>query len=384
MSEHTDGDALLSGLRAECARVGFELVGVAPVSDVGAGWLAPHAARLEAWIEAGMGAEMAWLAERAAERVAPSMLLPDARVAVCLWMTHATADVARPDGPRGRVARYAWGRDYHNVVRKALRKVRRWLLRAAPETRTYLSIDTGAVLERAWAERAGVGWIGKSSMLIHPRLGTFGSLAVMFLDLDLPTEPSPHPGRCGTCTACLDLCPTSAIVAPGVVDARRCISYWTIEHRGIIPVEVRPLLGEWVFGCDVCQDVCPWNRDAPTADPAIWRPIADRVWPDLVDWISAAPGALAERLIGSPLMRARPEGLRRNALICAANGGHTAALEAAEAVLRDDPDPVLRATAAWAARALGSPTAAARAARDSDPRVRAEASSPLPAAVGVR
>ncbi len=362
----------LETLRAEARRVGFELAGVAPVEPAGGGWFAPHAARLRAWLDAGHDADMAYIAERAAERVVPGQLLPGVKSAIVLWLPHRTPYVPRPEGAFGRVAAYAWGRDYHNLARKGLRKLRKALLALHPGLGTYLSVDTGPVLERAFGARAAVGWIGKSTMLIHPRLGTFGSLAVLFVDVALPAAPATHPDRCGTCTACIDACPTDAI-GPWGVDANRCISYWTIEHRGVIPRAMRRRLGEWVFGCDVCQDVCPWNRDAPRADAARWQPVAARAWPDLVAWIGTPSAELEAQIEGSPLRRAGPQGLRRNAIIAAANGRHTVALPAIEQVLRADPDPVLRATAAWAAHALGSPDARALAAADPHPLVRAEA-----------
>ena len=363
----------LDALAQESRRVGFELMGAAPVEPVGSGWYAPHVERMHAWLDEEHHADMAWLAERSGERAAPQLLLPGIASALVFWIAHRPPDLPRPADARGRVAAYAWGRDYHNVARKAVRKLRRWVMQHAPEVRMYISVDTGAVLERAHGERAGVGWIGKSSMLIHPRLGTFGSLAVMFLDATLPVAAGPHPDRCGTCSACIVACPTDAIRAPGIVDARRCISYWTIEHRGLIPRDVRPHIGEWAFGCDICQDVCPWNRHAPRADPARWRPLPQRAWPDLRLWLRTSSSALAASLEGSPMLRARPEGLKRNALIVLANVGCTDALPEIEAVLRADSDPVLRATAAWAALQLGSETAAAIAARDPHSSVRAEA-----------
>lgn len=364
----------LDALRAAARRAGFELLGVAPVEPLGGGWFAPHVERLRDWIASGMHAELDWLAERFEERTVPERLMPGVRSAVALWLPHRCDTPAKPPGMRGRVAAYAWGRDYHNVTKKALRKMRRALLRMDPEVDMYLTADTGPVMERAFAERAALGWIGKSTMLIHPRLGTFGSLAVIFLDRELPAPPEKHPFRCGTCTACLVACPTGALSAAGL-DARRCISYWTIEHRGLIPREMRPLIGEWVFGCDICQDVCPWNRDAPHADAERWRPSAERAWPDLVSWLETPSDVLLASLEGSPQKRALGEGLRRNALIVLANGGHAAALPAIERVLAADPDPVLRATAAWAALRLGSTTAGAIAAADADPRVRAEAAA---------
>ncbi len=366
----------LDALYAAAQAAGFDVAGVAPVEPQGAGWFAPHAARLEAWLAAGFDADMHYIRERVAERVVPEALLPGVRSAVALWMSHRTPTPPAPAERAARVAAYAWGRDYHNVARKAARRLRRWVSAELPGVGSYLSIDTGPVLERAYLARAGVGWIGRSTMLIHPRLGTFGSLAVLFLDVALPAAVAAHPDRCGTCTACVDDCPTQAI-GPLGVDARRCISYWTIEHRGLIPPEVRPWLGEWVFGCDICQDVCPWNHKAPPADPAVWQPAADRAWPDLGAWITSPSDALHAQLIGSPLRRARGEGLRRNALIVAANLGQRALIPAAQAVATDD-DWVLRATAIWTRRVLGDPTAVQDAARDPDPRVQAEATTPLP------
>ncbi len=331
---------------------GFELVGVAPVEADGTGWFAPHAEHLKDWLEAGAHAEMDYLAERVEERVVPERLLPGVRSAVVLWLPHRVPDLPRPPGAVGRVATYAWGRDYHNVARKGLRKLRKWLQRNSPGVGTYLSVDTAPVLERAFGERAGVGWIGRSMMLIHPRLGTFGSLAVLFVDIELEFAPEAHAFRCGTCTDCVDACPTGAITDAGV-DARLCISYWTIEHAGSIPEAIRPLLGDWVFGCDICQDVCPWNHDAPRADPERWRPVPERAWADLAQWALEPPD-----LSGSPMQRAGAASLRRNALIALANGGYVEALPTVDLVATGDTDPILRETASWAARVLRAVAAA--------------------------
>jgi epoxyqueuosine reductase len=367
---------LIDALTAQVERLGFSLVGVAPVVPAGHGWYAPHAERLKAWIAAGHHADMQWIADRVAERVAPEQLMPGARSAIALWMDHRCPTPDRPtDVATGRVAAYAWGRDYHNIARKMLKKLRRWCVEQWPDVKTYACVDTGPVLERAFAQRAGVGWIGKSTMLIHPRKGTFGTLAVMFVDIDLPTGET-HPPRCGTCTACIDDCPTGAI-GPDGVDARKCISYWTIEHRGIIPAELRPQFGDWVFGCDICQDVCPWNNHAERADPALWKTKPEHAWPDLVDWITAPADELKARLVGSPIQRPGISGLRRNALIALANQGRTEALPTVHQAMFD-PDPIVRATAVWAARVLGDPEAEAIGAADLDPRVRAEVDTPLP------
>ena len=358
---------------------GFNLLGVAPVEPLGGGWFAPHVERFETWLEAGHDAEMGWLAERARERTVPEALLPDVKTAIALWMNHRTETPDRPADRPGRVAAYAWGRDYHNVARKALRKIDRWCFENYPGFARYISLDTGAVLERAFGERAGIGWIGRSTMLIHPVLGTFGTIAVMFTNQPFETAEQAHPYRCGTCTSCVDLCPTGALSDSGL-DSRLCISYWTIEHRGLIPQAMRPMLGDWVFGCDVCQDVCPWNHRSPRADSSVWRPKVDHAWPDLIDWLESTSAALEDRLLGSPLRRARGAGLRRNALIVLANTGTRAALPAIRSVLEHDPDPMLRATAAWAAHTLGCPDAYRIAKADPDPMVRSEALIPDTAA----
>ncbi len=334
----------LDQFREHARRLDFELVGVAPVEERDGAWFGPHADRFEAWLKDGKHAQMKYLADRASERVAPRLLFPNARSAVVLWMNHRTPSHPRPSHITGRVAAYAWGRDYHNVARKRMRKLMKTLRAEDPTLDGYLSIDTAPVLERAFGERSAVGWIGRSTMLIHQRLGTFGTLVVLFVNQDWESAAEPHPYRCGTCTDCIDQCPTGALSADGL-DSRLCISYWTIEHRGMIPREMRPQIGDWVFGCDVCQDVCPWNNGAPTADPEIWQPRPERVWPDLIRWLETAPEKLNEELLGSPLRRAHMEGLRRNALIVLANGGHQSALPVIKKVFRDDPDPVVRATA---------------------------------------
>lgn len=373
MSDPAPIDLDLSAFSDRARDLGFEVVGIAPVAPLGGGWFAPHVERFEAWLEAGHHGEMGYMAERAGERAVPERLLPGVKSALVLWLPHRHRPPAEGPSPTGRVSVYAWGRDYHNIARKALRKLRRWLNEALPGVGSYVTCDTGPVLERAFGAQAAVGWIGKSSMLIHRRLGTFGSLAVIFLDVELPAASAPHPDRCGKCAACIEDCPTGAIVAPGQVDATRCIAYWTIEHRGIIPRDLRAQIGDWIFGCDICQDVCPWNRRAHYADPEIWRPRADIARPDLMAWLVMTDADLRAHLIGTPLTRPGPQGIRRNVIIALANLDHQPARPILEALAVDHDDPVIRATAAWAAHRLGSATALARAAEDPDPSVRQEA-----------
>ena len=353
--------------------IGFDDVVVAPVEPVGAGWYAPHAERVKDWVAQGEHADMKWMEARLGERVVPASLLPNVCSSIVLWMNHRTRQPARPAGQIGKVAAYAWGRDYHNVVRKAVRKLERWMFEVEPALKRYISIDTGAVLERSFGERGALGWIGRSTMLIHQELGTFGSIAVIFVAH--PLEPSSiqgHPNRCGRCTDCISACPTNALT-DGRLDARLCISYWTIEHRGMIPTDMRPMLGEWVFGCDICQDVCPWNNKAPDADHAIWKPKPDHVWPDLIAWLEQSSEALHAQLLGSPLRRAGGAGLRRNALVVLANMEQHNALPTIKRLAASDPDPIIRATAVWAARQLGDASVISVALKDPDPRVRGEA-----------
>ena len=231
-----------------------------------------------------------------------------------------------------------------------MRQLGKWLRETNPDYQIHGSVDTSPVLERAIAERCGVGWIGKSTMLIHPEYGTFGSIAVLLSNAIFSEISHPIPHRCGTCTACYQVCPTGALSDQGL-DARLCISYWTIEHRGLIPTAMRRSIGEWVFGCDLCQEVCPWTMKAGkrsrAAQANLWLPQSDRARPDLRRWLRMSDQELDIELQGSPLRRAFPRGLKRNALIVLANTGMLAALPDILNVL-DHDDEAVRGTAAWA------------------------------------
>jgi epoxyqueuosine reductase len=244
-------------LRTWALEAGFDRAGIAVLdrSDYGEAF--------RSWLEAGLHAGMSWLERRVEHRLDPAQLVPGARSVLCVALRYLVPDDETVEGDLWpRVARYARGDDYHDLMTDRLDALCARIEAGFPGTVMRRYVDTGPVLEREWAARAGLGAIGKNTNLLHPTDGSYVLLGDVFLGLDL--EPDvPIADLCGTCRACLDGCPTGALAAPYLLDSRRCISYWTIEHRGAIPAEVRPLLGEWVFGCDVCQEVCPWNA-APT------------------------------------------------------------------------------------------------------------------------
>jgi epoxyqueuosine reductase len=250
------------------------------------------------------------------------------------------------DAP-ARIARYAVGSDYHDVLRERLNRLLAWVQREAPGCVGRGVVDTAPLLERDFARRAGLGWFGKNTMLLNKQLGSYFFLGALLLDLPLTPDPVHESAHCGRCTACLDACPTQAFVGPGVLDARRCISYLTIELRGPVPEELRQPLGNWLFGCDVCQEVCPWNRKAPMGrEPALQsRPELEAV--DPAELLGLSEEDFRHRFRGTALMRARRRGLLRNAALVLGNTGDAAALPALRCALTDG-EPLVREAAEWA------------------------------------
>jgi epoxyqueuosine reductase len=327
----------------EAARaVGFHKAGIAVAEPL-------DPAPLDRVLAAGAEADMAWLRTQRAERLDPSRLLPGARSVVALALSYLTPD----DGPEpsaGRVARYARGRDYHAVMKRKLKDLVSRLRERDLELRAFASSDLAPVMEKAWAQRAGLGWVGKNGCLITTDFGSWVLLATVILDR--PLEPDrPHPEHCGTCAACITACPTEAIVAPGFIDARRCISFHTIERRGPIPAEVAEKLGPWTFGCDDCQTTCPWNR-APLSrcDPEL-RPRPGQAALDLDELLGLTLEDYQRRFWGTALARARYEGLLRNAVLAAGHAGDARRLPAVRAHLESPHDGV-RQAALWAAARL--------------------------------
>jgi epoxyqueuosine reductase len=320
---------------------------------------------------------MAWMAKAPERRADPRVVLPEA-----LTVISALAGYYRgpwpepaPPHPRGKVARYAWGRDYHGRVKRLLRRLGRALEAARPGTRWRAFADAGPVLERAWAERAGLGWIGKNANLIRQGAGSWFFVGEIVTDAPVPPS-APARNRCGTCARCIPACPTGAIVAPYQVDARRCISYLTIEHDGPIATELREAIGDRVFGCDDCQEACPWNRFAtPTYEPDFAERFAQRT-PWLLPLLEMDRSGFETRYRGTPLMRAGRERMARNAAVAIGNLGDPASVPALERALATHDSPVVRGHAAWALGRIGGEAARAAletsAAAERDPGAAAE------------
>jgi len=328
---------------------------------------------------------MEWLATpRHRERRAdPARVLAGVRSVVCVALAHEPDADPERDQRLGRIARYAAGEDYHRVMRDLLGALAREVTATLPGAPALWYSDTGAILERGWAERAGLGWIGKHSGLLSPTIGSWFLLGEVLVGHDLVPDAPLEREHCGTCRRCLDGCPTGAIVAPYQLDARLCISYWTIEHRGPIPREQRAGIGDWIFGCDVCQEVCPWNRFAPPAREARLHARALESW-TLERFLELDEPGFERLFATSPIRRARRGGFLRNVCVALGNRGEPGAVAALTRAL-DDSDSLVRSHAAWAlgeiARRLpdgadeGRAVAAVldRAAEDVSPEVREEA-----------
>jgi epoxyqueuosine reductase len=247
----------------------------------------------------------------------------------------------------GRVSCYARGADYHDVLRDRLNRLLAWLQSERPDCHGRGVVDTAPLLERDFARRAGLGWFGKNTMLLNKRQGSYFFIGALLVNLELAPDTPHRSNHCGTCTACLDACPTGAFAAPGLLDARRCISYLTIEHKGEIPAELRSGLGNWVFGCDVCQEVCPWNRKAPAgAEPALAaRPEFESL--DLIEVLGLSEEEFRRRFRGTALLRTKRRGLLRNAALVLGNTADAKALPALRRASQD-AEPLIREAACWA------------------------------------
>jgi epoxyqueuosine reductase len=334
--------ALTRAVEARALELGFDAVGIGPATPP------PHAADFERWLDAGYAGTMHYLARTRDERVDPARLLPGVRSAVAVALNYGPQPDSYDETWRP-VARYARGRDYHDLMRPRLRELADFIdLAAEPGTRSRAAVDTSAVLERDLAARAGLGWIGKNTNLLAPQAGSYFFIGIVLTTVAL--EPtSEQPDRCGTCTACLDACPTRAFVAPYVLDARRCLSYLTIEHREDVAPELAPHIHDWIFGCDVCQEVCPWNRRAPAARDAALTPATPLE--SLSSLLDLDEASFRARFKRTAIARTKRRGLVRNAALAAGNRRDSSATTALRR-LAADGDSVVRRAAEWALQRL--------------------------------
>ena len=367
-----DKTNLVNILEERAKSEGFVAFGIAP------GHLAPRAGeRLRQWLQEGRHGEMLWMESRADERANPEILWPDVKSVIMLGMSYAPPQdpmVLADQGDRARISVYAQGRDYHDVVKGALKRLAGWLAHEA-DAGVKVFVDTAPVMEKALAQTAGLGWQGKHSNVVSREHGSWLFLGAIYTTAELKPATAAE-DSCGSCSACLDICPTNAFPAPYRLDARRCISYLTIEHKGPIDPELRPLMGNHIYGCDDCLAVCPWNKFAEAAAAhKAFLPRAELVAPQIADLLTLDDAAFRKLFSGSPIKRIGRDRFVRNVLIAAGNGGDAGVIAQVETLLHD-PAPVVRGAAIWALSRL-SPEKLDRRRRElladeQDPSVRAE------------
>ena len=354
------GQSLEEAIRAKAAELGFVACGFARADAAdGAG------IELRRWLEAGHHGTMGWMEARAHHRVSPLALWPEARSAIALGISYAPAAdplALAERGEVGRISVYAQGGDYHKTVKKGLKALARFIVDQAP-SELKVFVDTAPVMEKPLAQAAGIGWQGKHTNLVSREHGSWLFLGVILTSLELePDGPAEQGIHCGSCSRCLESCPTRAFVGPHRIDARRCISYLTIEHDGAIPEELRPMMGNRIYGCDDCLAVCPWNSfaDAAAANRA-FLPRAELAAPKLADLLALDQESFREMFAGSPIKRIGRTRMIRNCLVAAGNSGDATLVSSIERHLAD-PDPVIAEAARWALAQLGVSSARMQAA----------------------
>jgi epoxyqueuosine reductase len=350
-AEQVKGHAVLSArIKEEAQRLGFSLVGISPVKPL------PHENSFAQWLRKGLGGELGYLKRTEELRRDPTKLVPWAVSVVSVGMNYY-APLPRPETPNGTkgwISRYAWGDDYHDLMQERLKSLlgRIGEIHSGPiEGRAF--VDSGPVLERGISASGGIGWIGKNTQLISPQRGSWFFLGELFLSIELLYD-RPIRDRCGKCDLCLKACPTGAFVGPYILDARRCISYLTIELKGAIPRHLRHLMGNHVFGCDICQEVCPYNVKASATDEQAFFPRDGLYAPDLIPLLSLSEEEFRRRFKGSPILRAKRRGFLRNVAVALGNLKSREAVPALAGALHDE-DPLVRRHVAWALGQIGSP-----------------------------
>ncbi|MYB92865.1 tRNA epoxyqueuosine(34) reductase QueG [Candidatus Poribacteria bacterium] len=345
---------LTQHIHARANKLGFELVGITPAAQ------SETIARYRQWIENGYAGKMDYLERHLPLRVDVRQLLTEAKSVISLAMNYYTLDPPKAlaeDPTRGQISRYAWGDDYHDVIRQRLSELVDFIKKTAEtELKTRVCVDTAPIIEREYAQKAGIGWIGKNTNLIHWRSGSWYFLAEVLINIDLESDTAPRRGSCGTCTRCIEACPTDAIIEPNLLDSRLCISYLTIELKENIPKALRPKIGNLIFGCDICQEVCPWNSKAVPTDEPAFQPRDGNLTPKLLSLIGMTQQEFSRRFKGSPIKRTKRRGFLRNVLVAIGNWGEPRAVPALKDALADD-EPLVRSHAAWALGKIGGDTA---------------------------
>lgn len=335
-------EQLTAALKERAAELGFTLVGAcAAVTPAGA-------STLDEWLARGYAGTMHYLGERREAYAHPNHVLEGARSLLMLGLPYRTTEPTPVAAGQGRVARYAWGTaDYHDVIRKKLHNLADYLRELEPNAAARGVVDTAPIMEREFAQLAGLGWVGKNTLLLNRQSGSYFFLAALLTDAELVYDAPFEADHCGSCTACLDACPTQAFPQAYVLDGSRCISYLTIELRDEMPAELRSGVGDWLFGCDVCQEVCPWNRFAPISELPEWQPLEAMNPVELTELFALTEEGFRRRFRRTPLWRPHRGGLLRNAAIVLGNQRRASAIPALAGGLNDD-DPLVRGAAAWA------------------------------------
>jgi epoxyqueuosine reductase len=303
-------------IKQKAREIGFQKVGIVPAAA-----LTEEGEQLREWLARGFHGQMGYMARATEQRADPRLLLPSARSVVCVALNYFNPQSHADDKETGKISRYAWGDDYHDVLRDKLKALLEWIRERAPEVEGKICVDTSPMMDKAWAARAGLGWIGKHTNLITKEYGSWVFLGELLLSIELEYDSLVEADHCGKCTACIDACPTEAIVAPYQLDATRCISYGTIELREPeLPEPIRSNLEQWVFGCDICQDVCPWSRFSKPAREPRFAPREGIIEPNLQELIEMSQEEFSIRFRKSAIKRTKLAGLQRNARAAAAKG----------------------------------------------------------------
>jgi epoxyqueuosine reductase len=368
-----DRSAASESIRRRALELGFELLGIAPAQPP------TNAAYFLTWLERGYAGEMTYLTrpDTIRRRLDPQQALTGARAVICVAMNYNNGDSDPSDDPsQPVVARYARGADYHGVFEERLEKLTQSMTDLlGGDVRTLCYVDYGPVLERDHAQRAGLGWIGKNTMLINPKIGSYFFLGVVLTNADIESDEPFLSDHCGTCDRCIVACPTGAIRSPRELDSRLCISYLTIELRGPIPRDLRKLIGNRIFGCDICQETCPWNREAPSTKEPQFEPRLSTTGSSLIELLELTEDGFKERFGDTPVARAKRRGLLRNVAVALGNWGDPSVVHSLVRAL-DDREPLVRGHAAWALGQTGGRTAhtglQARLQQEEDDWVRSE------------